>query len=341
MAQDEFSLIRRWTNRVQEHSLPNGLTVGIGDDAAVFSVGDGMEVVACCDAMIETVHFLRETMRFSDIGYKAMISNISDIAAMGGIPRYALVTIGVSPNWSADECEQIYDGIYEAANDYHVSIIGGDTVSTPDALHLSVTLLGEVERGRALLRSAARPGHIVFVTGTLGDSAAGLHLLLAAKERQQQAEKKWQPLIDKHQRPSAQIAAGRLLNGLAGREAMGAVNDISDGLASELWEIAEASHVSIVIDEELIPLSQPMLAYAEEVGQDPLLWALTGGEDYQLVGTVPALEADRLAGLFKEHGLFYKPIGRVMEPDKEPVRLMDSSGRERPLHKSGYNHFRR
>ena len=132
-----------------------------------------MEVVACCDAMVETVHFLKSTMSPSDIGYKAVISNISDVAAMGGYARYALVSIAVSPKWTPEECSQIYDGIYQACELYGVRVIGGDTVSAPDALHLSVTVLGEVEKGRAIRRSQAVAGHAVFVTGHVGSSAAG------------------------------------------------------------------------------------------------------------------------------------------------------------------------
>lgn len=353
---DEFSLIRQWTSSSRKHPHPAGLTVGIGDDAAVFSVTAGREVVACCDAMIETVHFLRETMNVPDIGYKALVSNISDIAAMGGIPRFALITIGVSPGWSAEECRQLYEGIYEAAERYGVAIIGGDTVSTPDALHLSITVLGEVENGKALLRSSAKPGHIVFTTGTIGDSAAGLDLLLARKAGIQPDKEQWmnsangknageltnsvtwRELILKHQRPEAQVTAGRLLSSL---NQMGAVNDISDGLASELWEIAEASNVSLRIEQARIPLSSSLLAYAQMIGKDPLAWALNGGEDYQLVGTVPSEHSEELAALFEQNGLSFIRIGEVMEPSAEKVRLIDPAGMERAVHKSGYNHFRR
>lgn len=344
VAQDEFSLIRQWTSLSSELPRPAGLSVGIGDDAAVFSVRSGREVVVCCDAMIESVHFLRETMNLPDIGYKAMISNISDIAAMGGIPCYALITIGVSPRWSAEECQQIYQGIYQAAEEYGMAIIGGDTVSTPDALHLSITVLGEVEKGKALLRSAARPGHLVFITGTVGDSAAGLDLLFSLTKKDSPMKNgastatsaNWQDLIVKHQRPTAQVVAGRLLSRL---NLPGAVNDISDGLASELWEIAEASDVSILIEQDKIPLSASLLDYAQSVDKDPLEWALTGGEDYQLVGTVSEAEVDELAAQFEQNGLSFIRIGRVMNADPERVRLKDSAGRERAIHKSGYNHF--
>nr|WP_239565510.1 thiamine-phosphate kinase [Brevibacillus fulvus] len=327
-------MIREWTGR--SYGLEgNGVSVGLGDDAAVFSVAAGMEVVACCDAMIETVHFLRETMSPCDIGYKAMISNISDIAAMGGIPRYALVTIGVSPGWQADECKRIYEGIDQAAKLYNVRMIGGDTVATPDALHLSITLLGEVESGRALRRSSARAGDLLFLTGPVGSSAAGLDLLLSRRERAVEPRPDWQTLVAQHQRPTAQVEAGRLLlkSGL-GR----ALNDISDGLASEAWEIAEASGCKIVIEAERVPMLEEMRSYAASVGKNPLDWAFYGGEDYQLIGSVPATEAETLAAAFAEHGLPFYLLGTVEAG--QPGVWLSEQGSERPLPKAGYNHFK-
>ncbi|MGE5702484.1 MAG: thiamine-phosphate kinase [Clostridia bacterium] len=335
MANDEFSYIRQWTGR-SAGQTGDGLVVGIGDYAAVFAVSSDRETVACCDAMIETVHFLRETMHPADIGYKSFASNISDIAAMGGIPRYALVTIGLSPAWTADECDLVYEGMYEACSEYGVRIIGGDTVSTPDALHLSVTLIGEVERGKALLRSTAKPGDAVFVTGALGASAAGLHLLQAAKERGTPLviETPWKELASAHQRPKAQVQAGRLLHRVSGR---GALNDVSDGLASELWEIAEASSVAIRVDEQRIPVCPTACTYGRTVGKDALDWALYGGEDYQLVGTVARAEEDQLVQLFNEQGLPLSIIGEVAAGEPQ-VSIRSADGMV-PLSKGGYNHF--
>ncbi|WP_255298539.1 thiamine-phosphate kinase [Brevibacillus dissolubilis] len=335
VGRDEFSLIRQWT-KPSLQDKGDGLVVGIGDDAAVFAVSAGREVVACCDAMIETVHFLKSTMNPADIGYKAMISNISDIAAMGGIPRFSLVTIGVSPNWTPDECQQIYDGMYEACRDYGVRIIGGDTVSAPDAMHLSVTLLGEVESGKALLRRSARPGDAVFVTGTVGGSAAGLHALFQARDTGEPVLAKWQQLITFHQRPAAQVQAGRLLLSHPG---MGACNDVSDGLASELWEVAEASGVTIHIDQERIPIHPDVRGFARQEDRDPYQWAFFGGEDYQLTGTVAQEHAEALQRLFEENGLSVTLIGRVEAGEGPNLLMTDTYGTTQVLHKAGYNHF--
>ena len=334
VACDEFSLIRDWTSpcRGQEGS---GLTVGIGDDAAVFSVSPGMEVVACCDAMAESVHFLRSTMNPEDIGYKAVISNISDVAAMGGIARFAMVAIAVSPGWTTDEYRAIYRGIHQACAEYGVRLIGGDTVSAPDAMHLSVTVLGEVEQGQALLRSGARPGQLVFVTGDVGASAAGLHFLLEHGVAAAHAGK-WAEIVSRHQRPRAQIDAGRLLLASGGS---GALNDVSDGLASELWEIAEASQVSVTIDESRIPVHPATREYAAEAGKDPLHWALYGGEDYQLVGTIDPAARDRVTERFAAIGVPFTIIGSVEAG--APSVWMSSGGVRVPLEKAGYNHFKR
>lgn len=334
MAHDEFAFIRQWTSRSAGQE-GNGLSVGIGDDAAVFAVSAGMEVVACCDAMIETVHFLRQTMTPEDIGYKGMISNISDIAAMGGLPRYALVTIGLSPAWTPEEAMRLYTGIYQAAEEHQVRVIGGDTVSTPDALHVTITLLGEVERGKALRRSFAKPGDLIFVTGPLGASAAGLHLLLA--DDAAAVETRWQPLLAAHRRPRARVEAGRLL--LHGCTRAGALNDISDGLASELWEIAEASGVSLRIEAAQIPVAAEAAAYALEAGKEPLDWALYGGEDYELVGTVGAADAERITRLFRKQGLTVIWIGQAVAGEPG-VWLQQEDQSIVPLPKAGYNHFR-
>jgi thiamine-monophosphate kinase len=336
VAHDEFSRIRKWTSRSRGEEN-NGLTVGIGDDAAVFTPAPGMEIVVCCDGMVESVHFLKETMKPADIGYKAVISNISDVAAMGGIARYALVSIAVSPHWTESECDQIYDGIYEACGQYGVRLIGGDTASSPASLFLTVTVLGEVEKGRALRRSQARPGQIVFVTGNLGSSAAGLYLLLeqaGQKGELQRIPAAWQALVDAHQRPQAQVQAGRLL---LASGACGALNDVSDGLASELWEIAEASDVALKIEADRIPLLPEVLDCARQANRDPLDWALYGGEDYQLVGTLDADQAETVASLFANRKIPFTVIGSVEAKGRDVVLVRE--GERQNLPKGGYNHF--
>ncbi|MCZ8515672.1 thiamine-phosphate kinase [Paenibacillus filicis] len=337
---DEFGLIRMLTEGKQPESLlrAGGVETGIGDDAAVAEATPGMRLVMTCDTMNEDIHFKRITMRDADIGFKAMASAVSDIAAMGGIPRYALISLSMPKGTEPERVRSIYDGLYESAARWNVMVVGGDTTSCTGGISLGVTVIGEVEPGRALLRSAARPGDAVFATGLLGRSSAGLDLLLnraipagnwGSFDPQEEA------LVQAHCRPEPQVNAGRLLleSGMCR-----ALNDISDGLASEAWEVAEASGVGIDLVEDRIPVADELYAYAARQGKDPMDYILYGGEDYQLVGTVPAGQALELQLRCKAAGVPLHIIGCVTG-EAPGVRLVQSSGFLLNLGKRGYNHF--
>jgi thiamine-monophosphate kinase len=337
---DEFALIRALTENRQTEAFMRscGVVTGIGDDAAVVRVTEGRQLVMSCDAMVEDVHFRTVTMRDVDIGYKLLASNISDMAAMGAVPKFALVTLCLPRQAPVERLEAIYSGLYECACKYGVAVVGGDTTSTFGSLTLSVSIIGEVEADRALLRSSARAGDIVFVTGTPGLSAAGLHYLL----RQEREASMWEPfpagvepLVRAHCRPEPQVEAGRLL---LASGVCGALNDISDGLASELWEIAEASGLGITLRQHLIPVDRNLLDYAMTVNADPWQWILYGGEDYALVGTVRAGHAERLKETFAQAGLAFHPIGEV-DGGRHGVVMIAPDGAVSVLPKKGYNHF--
>jgi thiamine-monophosphate kinase len=333
---DEFGLISYLTGKqTVPPDLKTRIAVGNGDDAAVFSGRSGYDMIACCDTMVEDVHFKRQTMQPYDIGYKALASNISDIAAMGGIPLFYLVSLGLSPAWEEEEVAEMYRGMAELAAFHHMALLGGDTVATNGPLTLTVTVLGETEKNTALLRSNARPGDLVFVTGTVGNSGAGLHVLLQEKWGVHNIPPQWELLTNCHRQPKPQVEAGRLLSQSGLRVAL---NDISDGLASEAWELAEASGVTIVLDEVAIPLSDCIKEYARISGKHAVEWALYGGEDYQLIGCVPAKGKDALSDLFVEHKLPLYWIGEVQDGDVQvQIRKMDGSVTSLP--KKGYNHF--
>ena len=351
---DEFARISYWTDhraRAEDEKL-RGVVHGIGDDAAVLDISRAPEdvigdkqLVASVDTMVEQIHFNERTMRDEDVGYKAVAACVSDIAAMGGVPLYALISISVPSTYSADRIHKLYNGIYDCANRYELSIVGGDTTSAPEHLVLSVTVIGAVEAGAALLRSSAQAGHAVFVTGLLGKSAAGLHALSSGRIEKNIAEQQYLfSLAEAHQRPSPSVAAGRILL-QAQRSSGGALNDISDGLTSEAWEIAEASGVRIVLEEEQLVCSDELIAYAKELQQDPLQWILYGGEDYMLVGTMNREQIDHVAESFRQAGLPFYIIGFV-EAGEPEVELLTSrmkqaqAGQRRiKLAKRGYNHF--
>ncbi len=339
---DEFALIHRLTQGKQSLAFQqaSGVEIGIGDDAAVAHLAPGSQLVMTCDTMTEQIHFKDITMRNPDIGYKAMAAAVSDIAAMGAIPRYALVAVSFPKETSQTRMEEIYEGLYECANRWSVVIVGGDTTSSAGGITVSVTVIGEVEAGKALLRSAAKPGDVLFATGELGRSAAGLDFLLAQNvpNKQWNDDLNWKErlsLIQAHCRPEPQVEAGQLLQKSG---VCHALNDVSDGLASEAWEIAEASDIGIDLIEDRIPIADELMSYAQQAGKDPLDFVLFGGEDYQLVGTMQAEHAITLQMKFKEAGLTLHIIGYV-NAETKGVRLVQSSGYVLPIEKKGYNHF--
>lgn len=320
---DEFEFIKKISpTQVDQRDV----VVGIGDDAAIVRPQNNMDLIVCTDTMVEDIHFKRETMSSFQIGYKALAANISDIAAMGGIPTYYLVSIVIPKQWDEAELLEIYQGMEALATQYQMVLIGGDTVSTSGPLVVNVTVMGKIEKSRSLKRSNARPGDIVFLTGTVGDSAAGLHILLSDKTNKEQ----FQSLVLKHQMPVPQVEAGRVLTEFK----TVAANDISDGVASEANEIAEASKVDLYLEEGLIPLSKDIREY----GRDQALnWALFGGEDYQLIGTTSLEQWAEIEKLCKEKNMMITKIGEVHQGTGKV--WLRTAGQLVNLQKKGYNHF--
>ncbi|WP_191557750.1 thiamine-phosphate kinase [Metabacillus idriensis] len=324
--EDEFHFIdkiRQSKNRQPE------LIEGIGDDAALYRAKPDYLEIVCADTMTEGVHFLKDASSPKDIGYKAVAVNISDVAAMGGVPKYYLVTIAVPKTWSEEELVELYAGMDEIASTYKMDLIGGDTVSTSDKLVITVTVIGEVQQGKQRLRKDARPGDAVFVTGTIGDSAAGLQILLGNLSFHEENDSAF--LVNRHKRPVPQVKAGQLMSS-AERISL---NDISDGLASELNELCEASCVKMVIEKDRVPLSDSLRSlHSEQLDE----WILYGGEDFELVGTVPPAAFDLLQKKCSEEGISLTRIGHVEAGSSEVLLL--HNGKKTKLEKSGYNHFK-
>ncbi len=337
---DEFALIRLWNAGRQspERLSDLGVAEGIGDDAAIVASPDGHEWLLAMDTMVEEIHFRPETMEDADIGYKALAANVSDIAAMGGIPRYALVSVSVPQAWGPERMKAVFDGLYACAEQYDIAVVGGDTTSSPKHLVLAVALAGTVEAGRAIKRSGARSDEIVFVTGPVGLSAGGLHGMLApvaGSRNNRPPRRPPQRLIRAHRRPRPSVRAGRLL---AERGWASSLNDVSDGLASEAWEIAEASGIRIVLREAALPLSGELASYASDCGVNPAEWMLYGGEDYVLLGTAAKASETAVKEAFRAEGLPFFVIGHT-EEGPPSVELLTEGGLRRALHKRGYNHF--
>ncbi|MBB6451022.1 thiamine-monophosphate kinase [Geomicrobium halophilum] len=324
---DEFDLIRKI-----DHLTKDGedVEVGIGDDAAVVSGFENNRLISCVDTLCEDVHFKRSTLKLTDIGYKALAVNLSDIAAMGGIPRYYLVSLAIPADWDEAEIIEIYRGMNELADRYQVTLIGGDSVTSKGPLTISVTVLGEIEKDHALLRSTSQEGDVVFVSGALGKSSAGLDILFSkGLEGKRSADE--EELVFAHQRPCPQVELGRMLMKSGVRIAL---NDISDGLSAEIWELAEASRARICLEEDKIPVSKEAINIFGKSGA--LEYALNGGEDFQLVGTVAREHWSAIQLNAYENGITLSAIGTVAGRGSEV--LIQKNNEWMPLKRAGYRH---
>ncbi len=285
----EFELIAALAG----HLDPAADGLGIGDDAAAWPVSPGSLVVATTDMLVEGVHFRLDWTSPRDLGWKALAVNLSDLAAMGATPGRALVSVALLPG-QATLVEEMYEGLNELCRLTGTRVVGGDTVRTSGPLVVNVALVGEVEPGRLLRRDCAQPGDLLLLTGTVGASAAGLALLLEG-DRERLARSEAASLLSAHHRPQPRLNAGRTIASLGLRCAI----DVSDGVASEAWHLARASGVAIRLDTDLFPLADAAVSLLGEAKARQL--AVSGGEDYQLLFTVPeARMAEVTAALGEE-----------------------------------------
>ena len=271
----EFELIASLARRLDPAT--DGL--GIGDDAAAWSATPGALVVATTDMLVEGVHFRLDWTSPRDLGWKALAVNLSDLAAMGATPGRALISVALPPGQTR-LVEEMYEGLGELARLTGTRVVGGDTVRTSGPLVVNVALVGEAERGRLLRRDGARPGDLLVLTGAVGASAAGLALLLEG-DRDRLYSPEAAQLLAAHHRPTPRLAAGRALASAGSRCAI----DVSDGVASEAWHLARASGVSIRLDVDRLPLDPAAIVLFGEAKARQ--FAVSGGEDYQLLFTVP------------------------------------------------------
>lgn len=320
---DEFSFIDSIKQQFYRQST---LIKGIGDDAAVFRQST-QDIVTAVDTFVEDVHFTKNTMEAFHVGYRALSANISDLAAMGASPAFYLVSIVIPESWTERELVQIFSGMEKLASLFKMDLIGGDTVSGNE-LTLSVTVIGYAEKGKARYRNAACLGDIVFVTGTLGDSQAGYHILT---NRGEYTDAEY--FIERHQLPSPRVEFAKRLKVLS----RVALNDISDGLANEAAEIAEASQVSITLHDDIIPTSTFYNQFPKDLQHK---WKLYGGEDFELLGTASSSDWEMVKELADETNTKITKIGYVtMDADYGSVFLAQNNKRKR-IYKQGYTHLK-
>ncbi|OGW52920.1 MAG: thiamine-phosphate kinase [Nitrospirae bacterium RBG_19FT_COMBO_55_12] len=333
----EFGLIRHIQKLFSRKAAST--LIGIGDDAAALRLSPASVLLATTDMLLEDVHFDLSFTDFYTLGWKSAAVNLSDIAAMGGIPRFCLVSLGIPPAIAVERITEFYKGFHALTRAHKASLVGGDTCLSRKGLVISITVLGEIEKAAVITRSGARPGDRVFVTGPLGDSAAGLEILKTGGKGQGagvrgqgagrgRAENK---LIQKHLRPVPRIAEGRKL-ALSG--CVNAMIDISDGLSSDLAHICEQSRVGAEIYADTIPFSRDILREAGKLKKPPLEYALSGGEDYEILFTASPAKINKLRSL----RLSIIEIGKIIRG--KDISLIDRAGKRTPLRPRGYDHFR-
>ena len=310
-----------------------GVTVGIGDDCAVLEPSPGRRLLATTDLLLEGVHFRRRYAEPADIGWKALAVNLSDVAAMGGQPRWALVALALPAETTPEEVDAFYEGALALASLHAVTIVGGDTTVSPDGWFVNVTLLGEA--ATPLRRAGARPGDAIAVTGPLGRAAAGLAVLEQTRAPEGIDASARAEVIAAHLRPRPRVMEGQWL-GEAGQ--VTAMIDLSDGLATDLAHIAEESGVHCRVEIDRLPIDPSTRDVARTLGADALAWATGGGEDYELLLTCEPQALGRLQeGLERATGARLHAIGVVTAPGTG-VGFVDARGHAVRA-AAGFEHF--
>jgi len=330
----EFGLIKKVTKDITVDK--STVVVGVGDDVAVIKTKSEKYALLTCDVLIEGTHFKRETITPFQLGRKAIAINVSDIAAKGGIPNQALISIGLPKDTKVEYVEEIYRGIKKAAKQFNIDIVGGNTAFSRYKIFVDIFLIGEIKPEFLLLRSGAKSGDKILVTGDLGDSSAGLEII---ENPDLKFEKKYKmKLKQAHLSPCPRLEEGRTI---AESELANCMMDISDGLSGDLAKICEESNVGALIWEEKIPMSKETFAFAKSIGKNPLDFAIHGGEDYELLLTALPENVDTIIGKVKKKTeTKVTEIGEIK--DKEfCIKIAKTDGKVAPLNIYGWDHFRK
>jgi len=329
----EFDFINSIRERVK-----SSIVTGIGDDAAVFRTNSGKETVVTVDLLVEDIDFRRTTTPPYLVGHKALAVSLSDLAAMGARPLWALVSIGIPEDvWETDFVDRMYDGWLELANRYGVQLIGGDTSRAHDHIVIDSIAIGECSAGLAVKRSGASPGDQIFVTGSLGAAAAGLRLIergahLAEQNLADEDSQKLDHVLLRQLRPEPRVGWGIVL----GEERLAtAMIDLSDGLSSDLNHLCDEGKVGALIDASLLPIDDRVVELCGRRALDPLQLALHGGEDFELLFTVKPENLARLPR--RVDGVEIKRIGEITHA-ADGVKISEGT-RVWDLKPGGWKHF--
>ncbi|MFV0365104.1 MAG: thiamine-phosphate kinase [Mangrovibacterium sp.] len=328
----EFGLIQKLTNQIE---IKNPSTVkGVGDDAAILDY-QGKQQVVTTDLLVEGIHFNLMYVPLRHLGYKSVMVNLSDVFAMNAVPKQITVSIAISNRFTIEAIEELYAGIYDACDKFDVDLVGGDTTSSMTGLVISITALGEVDANKAAKRDGAKVTDLICVSGDLGGAYMGLQLLerenevFKANPNEQPQLAGYDYILQRQLSPEARGDIQQVLENLG--IVPTSMIDISDGLSSELMHICTKSGVGCAVYEERIPLDNQTKAFAEELSINPLVAALNGGEDYELLFTVPITEHDKI-----KNDPDITIIGHITEK-ADGCNLITGMGSAIPLQAQGWN----
>jgi thiamine-monophosphate kinase len=330
----EFTLIDR-IRKILPAAEDKDLLVDIGDDTAVIRMDARRALLVTCDIQVEGRHFRFEHITPYQLGRRAMAVNVSDIAAMGGKPTYALVSLGLPATFPVGSYDRLFEGMRDELQPHRARIVGGNLARTKDCLVVDITLLGETDPSRVLTRGGARVGDRIFVTGKLGASGAGFQVLTMFGKK---FPARFKDFVKSHLLPTPRVDAGQRIahSGVAT-----SMIDLSDGVASDLFHICTRSGVGAEIHEDRLPLPENIGEIAEKSGRSVMYLALHSGEDYELLFTAPPrIPVQKVQSITGPSGVPITEIGKIVGRD-DGYCLVDSRGRRTPLTPTGWDHFRR
>jgi thiamine-monophosphate kinase len=331
----EFGLIHCIHKLIQKEGIENpGVSLGIGDDTAAIRPRAGHELLVTCDCLVEGRHYLPDFISSESLGRRAMTANISDIGSMGGLPLYALISLGLRADTPVKSVEDMYRGFLQELNPFEASIIGGNITKVNIENFIDITILGEVQQGKLMLRSSAEAGDVILVTGYPGQAAAGLRLL---KRSQSSKDIQNHPLVHAFNTPKHRAREGHAIAQSGYAKAM---IDTSDGLLADLGHICEESGVGAELIQAQLPISEALRQVASQMKRDPYDLILSDSDDYELIITCALKNTKNVQSIIsKISNIPIAEIGRITHAD-EKIQLILPDGNKRPVIPSGWNHFK-
>lgn len=328
----EHGLIRRIQKRFKPKD--RSIVAGIGDDAAIINPSPDKSLIISTDTLREGIHFKKNYFSPYDIGWKAVAVSVSDIAAMGGVPRFLLLSIAVPKKIIVKDIDGLLYGVEDIVRRYNLALIGGNISRSKNGITLDTTLIGELSKGTGRFRSGASVGDLIYVTGIVGNSAIGFSLLKSSSVYLT-PPLSTSPFISAHLRPLPKVNEGIMLtkNKLAT-----AMIDISDGLLADLFHVCEQSNVGANIYRDLIPLPDVPIKLKKRLAKEPLFYALYGGEDYELLFTVKKKDKEKLASICKRNNFDITFIGEITSKDNG-IRIVGNDGKKKKIRPGGFDHF--